>query len=59
MKRLVLFVLPVVATLFVLGAGFYALRTHPIAVRPRLGAAREVITDAIESVVDQVEEALE
>jgi hypothetical protein len=59
MKRLFLFVLPVLATVVVLGVGAYALRSHPIAIRPRLGAAREAIASAIETVAEEVEEAIE
>lgn len=59
MKRLFLFVLPVLATVVVLGVGAYALRTHPTAIRPRLDAAREAIETAIEKVAEEVEEAIE
>jgi hypothetical protein len=58
MKRLFLFVLPVLATVVVLGVGAYALRTHPT-IRPRLDAAREAIETAIEKVTEEVEEAIE
>jgi hypothetical protein len=59
MKRLFLFLLPVLATVVVLGVGAYALRTHPIPIRPRLDAAREAIETAIEKVTEEVEEAIE
>ena len=59
MKRVALFVLPMLATFVVIGLGNFAFRTHAIDLRARVPGAREAVADALDAVADHIEEAVE
>jgi hypothetical protein len=56
MKRVVLFALPMLAVLTIVGLGVFLMRTQPAFIRPRLAAAREKLTHAIDVVAEDFEE---
>jgi hypothetical protein len=56
MKRFVLFALPMLATIVVLGLGFLVIRRDGPAIAPRIAAARKALQGAVEAVVEVEEE---
>ena len=58
MKRIALFMLPLLATIVVVGVGFFLFRTQGVALKPRVDEAREAVTEAISEVAEAIEEAV-